>query len=126
MEANPLIGIRGDQQIIVTQKDTASVYHSGTLNVFATPAMIALMEKTAMLSVANKIPESMTTVGTAVNIEHLKATAVGKLVRCESEIIESFGRKIVFSVKVFEDDILVGKGIHERFIVDIQKFISKL
>ena len=126
METNNLIGIKGAQQMTVTSKDTASMYNSGMLDVFATPAMIAFMEKTAMLSVANHIPNTTTTVGTAVNIEHLKATAIEKTVRCESEIIESEGRKIVFSVKVFENDTLIGSGTHERFIVDTKKFMSKL
>ncbi|MDR0969699.1 MAG: thioesterase family protein [Lentimicrobiaceae bacterium] len=126
MESLNLKGIRGEQQTIVAQKDTAIAYNSGTLEVFATPAMIALMEKTAMLSIVDKLPDTSTTVGTAVNIEHLKATAVGKHVRCESEIIESEGRRLVFSVKVFENKTLIGSGTHERFIVDIQKFMLKI
>lgn len=126
MESLNLKGIRGEQQTMVAQKDTAVAYNSGTLEVFATPAMIALMEKTAMLSIVDKLPDTATTVGVAVNIEHLKATAVGKQVRCESEVIESEGRRIVFSVKVFENETLIGSGTHERFIVDIQKFMSKI
>ena len=125
MEYNMLKGLRHSESLVVEHKDTAAVYGSGALEVFATPAMIALMEKTCLESVANKIGEGNTTVGIAVNIKHLKASPVGSTIRCEGEIVEVDRRRLVFSVKCYEGETLVGEGIHERFVVDSEKFMSK-
>ena len=125
MEYDTLKGLRRNESLVVEHKDTAAVYGSGALEVFATPAMIALMEKTCLESVADKIGEGNTTVGIAVNIKHLKASPVCSTIRCEAEIIEVDRRRLVFSVKCFEDTTLVGEGIHERFVVDSQKFMAK-
>ena len=125
MEHDNLKGLRHSETLVVEHKDTAAVYGSGALEVFATPAMIALMEKTSLESVADKIGEGNTTVGIAVNIKHLKASPVGSTIRCEAEIVEVDRRRLVFSVKCFEGETVVGEGIHERFVVDSQKFMSK-
>ena len=125
MEYDMLKGLRHSEALVVEHKDTAAVYGSGALEVFATPAMIALMEKACLESVADKIGEGNTTVGIAVNIKHLKASPVGSTIRCEAEIIEVDRRRLVFSVKCFEGETLVGEGIHERFVVDSEKFMSK-
>ena len=125
MEYDTLKGLRHNESLVVEHKDTAAVYGSGAVEVFATPAMIALTEKTCLESVADKIGEGNTTVGIAVNIKHLKASPVGSTIRCEAEIIEVDRRRLVFSVKCFEDTTLVGEGIHERFVVDSQKFMAK-
>ena len=125
MEYDNLKGLRHSETIVVEHKDTAAVYGSGALEVFATPAMIALMEKTSLESVADKIGEGNTTVGIAVNIKHLKASPVSATIRCEAEIIEVDRRRLVFSVRCFEGDTVVGEGIHERFVVDSHKFMSK-
>ena len=125
MEYDMIKGLRHSETLVVEHKDTAAVYGSGALEVFATPAMIALMEKTCLESVADKIGEDNTTVGIAVNIKHLKASPVGSTIRCEAEITEVDRRRLVFEVKCFEDETLVGEGIHERFVVDSQKFMSK-
>jgi predicted thioesterase len=95
------------------------------LEVFATPAMIALMEKTCLLAVCDIIGEGNTTVGIAVNIKHLKASPVGATIRCEAELTEVDRRRLVFSVKCFEGETLVGEGIHERFVVESAKFMAK-
>ena len=125
MEYDMLKGLRHSETLVVEHKDTAAVYGSGALEVFATPAMIALMEKTCLESVANKIGDGNTTVGIAVNIKHLKASPVGSTIRCEAELVEVDRRRLVFKVRCFEGDTLVGEGIHERFIVDSEKFMSK-
>jgi len=125
MEYDALKGLHNSVMLVVEHKDTAAVYGSGALEVFATPAMIALMEKTCLESVADKIGEGNTTVGIAVNIKHLKASPVGSTIHCEAEIFEVDRRRLVFSVKCFEGETLVGEGIHERFIVDSEKFMSK-
>lgn len=125
MEYEQLKGISHSESLVVEHKDTAAVYGSGALEVFATPAMIALMEKTCLESVADKIGEGNTTVGIAVNIKHLKASPIGATIRCEAELTEVERRRLVFEVRCFEGETLVGEGIHERFVVDSEKFMSK-
>ncbi len=111
---------------MVMPEDTASRYGSGLLDVFATPAMIAFMEQTCHSAIQPYLSPGMSSVGTEVNIKHLKATAVGNVVRCIAQLQQTEGRKLVFSVKVFDSKGLIGAGTHSRFIIDIQKFISKL
>ena len=125
-EFNNLKGLRHCETLVVEHKDTAAVYGSGALEVFATPAMIALMEKTCLMSVRDKIGEGNTTVGIAVNIKHLKASPVGATIRCEAELTEVDRRRLVFKVQCFEGENLIGEGIHERFVVESAKFMAKL
>jgi predicted thioesterase len=125
MEYDMLKGFRHSESLVVEHKDTAAVYGSGALEVFATPAMIALMEKTCLESVADKVGKGNTTVGIAVNIKHLKASPVGSTICCEAEIVDVDRRRLVFSVKCYEGETLVGEGIHERFVVDSEKFMAK-
>ena len=99
---------------------------SGSLEVFATPAMIALMEKTCLEAVNAKIGEGNTTVGISVNIKHLKASPTGALIRCDANLVEIDRKRLVFEVQCYEGDTLIGEGIHERFVVDSEKFMGKL
>lgn len=126
MEYDILKGLCHSETLLVEHKDTAAVYGSGSLEVFATPAMIALMEKTCLESVNSKIGEGNTTVGIAVNIKHLKASPVGAVIRCDAKLIEVDRKRLVFKVQCFEGDTLIGEGIHERFVVDSEKFMGKL
>ncbi|OPZ97029.1 MAG: Fluoroacetyl-CoA thioesterase [Bacteroidetes bacterium ADurb.Bin408] len=119
-------GIRGELSIIVTEKDTAARYGSGLIEVFATPAMIGLMEATAQQSVMSHLPPGSITLGTEVNIKHLKATPIGKKVICYSELKVVDGRRLEFSVQAFDEEGEIGCGTHTRFIVDKEKFINKL
>lgn len=119
------VGIKGNQEVKVSEANTALAMGSGTLKVFATPSMIALMEKTAWESVAAHLEEGSGTVGTQLNISHLSATPLGMTVRCESELIEVDGRKLVFKVSAYDDAGLIGEGSHERFIVKNEKFQAK-
>lgn len=125
-EYDTLKGLHHSESLIVEHKDTAAVYGSGALEVFATPAMIALMEKTCLMSVCDKIGEGNTTVGIAVNIKHLKASPVGATIVCKAELIEVDRRRLVFAVKCLEGETLIGEGIHERFVVESEKFMAKL
>lgn len=118
-------GIKNTKQITVEEKDTALTYGSGTLNVFATPAMTALMENTAMNAAAPYLEEGEATVGTEINIKHLSATPVGGTVTCEAELTEADGRRLVFSVKAFDNAGLIGEGTHERFVIKTEKFLAK-
>ena len=118
-------GIKGVQETTVTEANTALTVGSGTLRVFATPAMIALMEKTAWKSVAAFLEEGEGTVGTQLNVAHLSATPLGMAVRCESELIEVDGRRLAFKVAAYDETGLIGEGTHERCIVKNEKFQSK-
>ena len=121
-----LKGLCHSETLVVEHKDTAAVYGSGSLEVFATPAMIALMEKTCLEGVNDKIGEGNTTVGIAVNIKHLKASPVGSTIRCNAKLIEVDRKRLVFEVQCFEGETLIGEGTHERFVVDSEKFMGKL
>ena len=126
MEYDMLKGLCHSETLVVEHKDTAAVYGSGSLEVFATPAMIALMEKTCLESVNAQIGEGNTTVGIAVNIKHLKASPVGSTIRCNAKLIEVDRKRLVFEVQCFEGENLIGEGIHERFVVDSEKFMGKV
>ncbi len=118
-------GIQGQKELLVTEEVTAARVGSGLLEVLATPAMIALAEGTAMESVQPLLEEGQGTVGTRIDIAHLAATPVGMTVRCETELIEVDRRRLVFSVRVYDDRELVGEGTHERFIIDNARFLQK-
>lgn len=119
------VGIKGKQEVKVVESNTAAAMGSGLLQVFATPSMIALMEETAWRSVAEHLEEGSGTVGTELNVKHVAATPLGMTVRCESELIEVDGRRLVFNVAAYDEVGLVGEGTHERFIVNNEKFQSK-
>ena len=119
------IGIKGQKEIIVTKEVTAKAVGSGTLEVFATPAMIALMENTAYESIAEYLEEGCGTVGTSLDVKHISATPLGMKVTCETELIKVEGRALTFSVKAIDECGLIGEGTHERFIIQEEKFQAK-
>ena len=118
-------GITGHQETIVTVENTAKTMKSGTLDVFATPAMIALMEQTAYESVAGELEEGYGTVGTMLNVKHVSATPLGMKVTCERTLTKIDGRALTFEVKAFDERGLIGEGTHERFLVQNEKFQAK-
>lgn len=119
------IGIKGTRTVPVTKDNTAAAMGSGTLEVFATPAMIALIEATASGSVAPYLEEGSSTVGTHLDIAHSSATPVGMDATCETELIEIDRRRLVFKVVVRDAKGEIGSGTHERFVVNNEKFLSK-
>lgn len=119
-------GIKNIRTITVTPDKTAEVMGSGTLPVFATPAMVALMENTAAESVEALVGEGNTTVGTVIKVKHLSADPIGVEVTCESELVEVDGRRLVFEIKVSDRDGVVGEAHHERFIIDKTRFMDKV
>lgn len=116
------IGIKGHGTSIVDESNIASTVGSGTVDVFATPMMIALVEKTASLSIQPYLEQGQSSVGTSVNMTHLSATPIGMKVWADTEVTEVDRRRIVFNVKTFDECGLIGEGTHERFIVDVEKF----
>ena len=118
-------GITGEARCLVTAETTAANLGSGELEVFATPAMIALIEKAAWQSVAPHLEEGCGTVGTALRVRHLSATPVGMEVTARTELYEIDGRRLVFKVEVRDVKGVVGDGEHERFIVKNESFLRK-
>ena len=118
-------GIKGTRTVTVNESNTAKVMGSGTLDVFATPALIALMEETCWRSVANELEEGSGTVGTLLEIKHTAPTPVGMEVICESVLTEVDGRRLVFEVTAHDAKGVVGEGSHERFIIQNEKFQAK-
>ena len=119
------IGVKGYQEVTAKESNSAKTMGSGTLDVFATPAMIALMEETAWKSVQPYLEEGQGTVGIQLNVDHVAATPLGMKVHCESEITAVDGRKVTFKIEAYDEVGLIGKGTHERFIVENEKFQSK-
>lgn len=126
MEINLIVGLKNKEEKIVTINDTAKVFGSGAAEVFATPMMIGLMESASMNAVKEYLPTGYSTVGITVNIKHISATAVGKKVWAEAELIEIDRKRLVFKVNAFDEDKKIGEGTHERFIIDEQKFMDNL
>ena len=118
-------GIRAERDVLVTNENTAKALGSGGLPVYATPAMITLMELCAAESVLPFLPEGRSTVGTRIDVKHLSATPVGMTVRCETELVEIDRRRLVFTCKAYDDAGLIGEGIQERFIVENATFMEK-
>ena len=119
------IGTTHEVKITVTDEVTAARVGSGSLKVFATPSMIALMEQAAAELCQSDVPEGCTTVGTAINIEHLAATACGVEVRAVATLTATDGRKYDFTVEAYDNAGLIGKGTHTRFSVKVDRFLEK-
>ncbi len=110
---------------LVTQKSTACAMRSGSLPVFATPAMVALMEEAACDCIAPFLAEGETSVGTAMNIRHTAATPIGRNVYAEARLMAAEGRRLTFEVRAWDDTGEIGRGTHERAIVSSEKFLAK-
>ena len=123
MELKP--GITNKTETIVTKELCANAWGSGGLEVYATPAMIALMENTAWASVEPCMEEGRSTVGTKLDVSHLSASPVGARITCESELVEIDGRRLVFKVSASDDAGLIGEGMHERFIINTENFMAR-
>jgi predicted thioesterase len=127
MDANQFLetGLSAEVTDTVTEKNTAAALGSGTLPVYATPSMVALMEKAAVAATQSRLPAGFSTVGTSVRITHLAASPVGMRVRAVAELQAIDGRRLVFKVSVFDDADKIGEGEHERFIIESAKFMAK-
>ena len=119
------IGMKGEVASYVEREDTAQEVGSGSLLVYATPCMVALMEGAACEAIAECLSDTKTSVGTELNIKHLSATPVGLEVRAEAEVTAVEGKVITFDVKAFDEVGEIGHGTHKRVIVNSQKFLEK-
>lgn len=119
-------GLKHNSIMRVEAGNTAEFIGSGDMAVLATPAMVALMENAAMLAVALHLGEGETTVGTMVSTSHLKASKVGNIIEARAELIAVEGRKLDFKIEAYDGETLIGEGTHTRFVVNREKFLSKL
>ena len=117
-------GIKNHSELTVTDNETAASAGSGGQPVFSTPHMIGLMETTAWSSVEPYMEEGKSTVGTRIDVRHLSASPIGAHISCESELIEIDRRRLVFRVTASDDAGPIGEGTHERFIIDIDRFME--
>ena len=120
-----VVGTKAEVATLVEAADTALEVGSGSLLVYATPCMVALMEGAACEAIEEALTEDQTTVGTALNIEHISATPVGLDVRAEATVTAVEGKVITFEVKAFDEAGEIGHGTHKRVIVNSQKFLDR-
>ena len=119
------VGDKFEVKITVGDSDTAKAVGSGTLAVLATPRMIALMEECAYKCIGDSLEAGSTSVGTLMDVKHLSATPVGMDVTAIAEVTEVDGRRVAFKVEAYDGAGLIGQGVHERFVVFEEKFLSK-
>lgn len=119
-------GLSARSVTTVTAENTAAAMGSGDLPVFATPAMIALMEHAAMDAVAGSLPAGSTTVGSEMNATHLKPSGLGAEITATAVLSAVEGRKLTFNVGARDAQGMIGEGTHVRYIVDREKFMTKL
>lgn len=123
---NIKIGLIGESTTTVTPELTARHLGSGGINVYATPAMILLMEGAAVNAIDSLLADGQASVGISVSVKHLAATPMGKQVRAQAEVTEVVGRHITFSVKAWDERELIGEGTHIRFVIDLARYIQRL
>ena len=119
------VGMKAEVSTLVEREDTAREVGSGSLLVYATPCMVALMEGAACEAIEEALDEGKTTVGTMLNIQHLSATPVGLEVRATAEVTAVEGKVITFSIEAFDEAGQIGKGTHQRVIVPTEKFLER-
>jgi predicted thioesterase len=120
------VGLLGVATCTVTDDRTAEAFGSGLVPVYATPAMVALMEEAAVRAVAGSLPADQTTVGTRLEIAHLAATPVGDAVRAEAALTAIDGRRLTFNVQAWDSSEKIGEGVHERVIVARDRFLQRV
>lgn len=119
-------GLKYSNTTTVNKNNTAQTLGSGDMEVFATPAMVALMENAAMKTVADYLPQNSTTVGSLINVSHIKPSGLGETIETTAILTTIEGRKLTFEVKATDSNGTIGEGTHIRFVVDREKFLSKL
>lgn len=120
------IGLTFTSTTVVDNTNTAVALGSGDMEVFATPAMVALMENAAMNAVAPHLEAGQTTVGTEISTTHIKASALGATITATATLTAIEGRRLTFAVTAHDGDNIIGEGTHTRFIVDRERFLAKV
>ena len=122
---NLRVPMHGEARTKVTGDNTALKFGSGSVDVFGTPAMIALMEEASINTVDIKLPEGFATVGIELSIKHIAATPKGMNVTASAELLEIDGKRLVFKVEAFDEVEKIGEGTHQRYIIELDKFKSR-
>lgn len=120
------VGLVGEAVVTVAKGNTAIEVGSGSVPVFATPMMVALMENAAINALAGHLEDGQTTVGMKVDVTHISATPIGMSVTARATLVEMDGRLLRFRVTAVDDAGPVGEGFHDRFVVDQAKFMAKV
>ena len=119
------VGLKGRADTVVTSQNTADAVGSGLVPVFATPYMIALMENAASTCLVPYLAEDEGSVGTHLDVAHSSATPIGMKVWAEAEVTAVDRKKITLSVKAYDEAGPIGGGVHERFVIDTDRFLSR-
>lgn len=119
------IGLNAEITLIVTEADTAAKWGSGLVPVFGTPSLVGLMEAAAVKALDGHLPEGQTTVGGHIDVRHLAATPVGMQVRARAELTSIDDKKLTFHIEAWDETEKIGEALHERFVIDIEKFVNR-
>jgi predicted thioesterase len=120
------VGATGTKSLVVATEHTAAQWGSGSLYVFSTPYMVALMEGAAVNAVDPLLPEGYQTVGTHLDVRHVAATPMGQKVMARAELVEVDGRRFIFRVEATDGAGIIGEGAHERFIIEVGRFLARV
>ena len=123
--SEPVPGLTGEIEAVVTEDDTAARWGSGLVPVLGTPTLVGLMEGAAVQALEGRLPPSQTSVGGRIDVRHLAATPVGLRVRARAELVEVDGRRLLFRVEAWDEVERIGEATHERFIVGVERFIAR-
>lgn len=123
---NIQVGLAAERTETVTESLLATRLGSGSVAVYATPAMVALMESAAVATIEPLLPEGQASVGIALDVRHLAATPPGQQVRARSEVTEVDGRKVTFRVQAWDEQELIGEGTHTRYVIDVARFLERV
>ncbi|MCT4601342.1 MAG: thioesterase family protein [Marinifilum sp.] len=119
-------GLTATQEMIVGEKNTAKYHGSGKLDVYATPAMVAFMEGTAVACIDKDLEEGMDTVGIQIDTKHIKASKPGAKITCTAKLVKVDGKKLTFEIEAADEEGQIGSAYHIRYIIDPVKFMSRL
>lgn len=120
------IGLIGESITTVTQEMTARAVGSGSLDVYATPSMVALMEAAAVAALDSWLSAGKASVGISITVQHLSATPIGESVTAMAEITEIEGRRVTFEVRAWDEHDLIGEGTHVRYVIDADRFMARV
>lgn len=120
------VGLKGERAFVVEEKHTAYHLGSGGVHVFSTPSMVSLMEGAAVNAIDPLLPEGQMSVGIEISAKHLAATPIGKRVRAEAEVVSVDKRRVMFTIKAWDEHELIGEATHTRFIIDLDRYTQRL
>jgi len=120
------VGLIGESITTVTSKETAKTLGSGTLNVYATPAMIALMEAASVAAIESYLDDNYTSVGIQIHVRHVAATPIGEHITAIAEVTRVDDKRVTFEVRAWDEHELIGEGTHVRYIIEADEFMTGL